>query len=430
MSREFYIFLEREIVNPISKLLSAAALLTFSTFAQAQYYKTLPKGVRSLDLRNIKTTTISSSYNHSESEAAYSYDIELDSETLKSIDNDIIETIYEILSPYPDAANAINLGKYHLDARANMEVDVFGFGYGVTNKLTAYFGIPFHTARVKMNYSRPKGNNYDQVAQILQNYTSDDIAQGIGKNIETYGQNLDIDGAFLQNLVVNHFNYEELGDWEGSGPGDTEFGLMYNFLTTDKYGLLLSVGGNAPTGRVDDPDILQDVGFGDGQWDAFVEFGGSYLATSSFYVNSWFRYTYQFAADKDKRVPYSADVFIGDETATFNEKLGNRLLYHFSTDYVVNDWITLNTAYEYDYIGEARYRALDGRNAYAESILASNTEAVQHNFRTSIILSSVGSFQKGNFLLPASLRFTYQQMMEGRNTAKYDRYELQYRMFF
>ena len=62
-----------------------------------------------------------------------------------------------------------------------------------------------------MKYSRPQGNNYGEVAEILQDYTNDDYAQGIGQNIESYGQNLDIDGAFLQNLVVNHFNYEEVG---------------------------------------------------------------------------------------------------------------------------------------------------------------------------------------------------------------------------
>ena len=417
-------------MRKVSKLLGVAGLFAFSSLAQAQYFKTLPKGVRTIDMRNIKTSTINSSYNHSESESAYSYDIELDNKTLQAIDNDIIETIYEILAPYPDAANALNLGKYHVDAEANMEVDVFGFGYGVSNRVTAYFGIPFHKAQVKMNYKRPQGNNYNQVAEILQNYTSDDFAQGIGANVEAYGQNLDIDGAFLQNLVVNHFNYDEVGDWRGEGLGDTEFGVMYNFLNQGNYGLLVSFGGIAPTGREDDPDMLQDVGFGDGQWDAFVEFGGGAIVNNWLNVNSWFRYTHQFASEKVKRVPYSEDVFIGDSTAVFDEKLGDKFIYHISTDFILNDWISVSTAYEYSHTEEARYRAHDGENAYAESILASNTESVQHNLRASIELSSITPFSKGNFLLPASLRFGYQHMLEGRNTAKYDRYELTYRMFF
>jgi len=417
-------------VNRVTKLIGVSALFIFSNLTFAQYYKTLPKGVRSLDIRNIQTTDINSSYNHSESEAAYKYDIELDSNTLKSIDNEIVETIFSVLEPYSDAANALNLGKYHLEAQANMEIDVIGIGYGITNKVTAYMGLPIYKADVRMKYSRPQGNNYGEVAEILQDYTNDDYAQGIGQNIESYGQNLDIDGAFLQNLVVNHFNYEEVGDWHGEGPGDLEFGVMYNFLKQDNYGLLLTLGGNAPTGRVDDPNIIQDVGFGDGQWDAFVEFGGGARVNSWLIANSWFRYTYQFASEKELRVPLSEDVFIGDSTGVFNEKLGNQFVYHVSTDFILNDWFNFTTAYEYSHTDEARYEALDSNNAYAETILANNTESVQHNVRASIEFQTITAFSKGKFLLPASIKFNYQHMLEGRNTAKYDRYEVFYRMFF
>lgn len=405
-------------------------ILTTSNLAFSQYYKTLPKGVRNLDLRNIRTTTISSSYNHSEAESPFNYEIELDSQTLKAIDNEVVETIFEVLEPYPEASDALNLGKYRISAEADMEVDVLGFGYGVTNRVTAYFGIPIYKANVRMKYQRPQGNNYDKVAEILQNHTNDDFAQGIGSNIEEYGQNLDIDGSFLQNLVVNHFNYDEVGDWYGEGPGDAEFGIMWNFLNAHNYGLLLTVGGSAPTGRIDDPNILQDIGFGDGSWDAFLEFGGGATITSWMVVNSYFRYTYQLATDKELRVPYSEDVFIGDELGMFEEKLGDKFLYHISTDFILNDWVGFGIAYEYNHTEEARYRALDRSNAYAESILASNTESIQHNIRVSGELSSITPFTKGNFLLPARIRLSFQKMLEGRNTAKYDQYMLEYRMFF
>lgn len=417
-------------MNRVTKLIGASALLIFSNLTFAQYFKTLPKGVRTIDMRNIKTSTIDSSYNHSESESPFSYDIELDSKTLKAIDNEIVQTIFSVLEPYQDAGDALNLGKYHLEAEANMEVDVFGFGWGLTNRVTAYIGLPIHKADVKMKYQRKQGNNYGEVAEILQDYTGDDFAQGIGQNIEAYGQNLDIDGAFIQNLVVNHFNYEEVGDWHGEGPGDVEFGTMYNFLNQDNYGLLVTFGGVAPTGRVDDPDIIQDVAFGDGQWDAFLEFGGGAVVNNWLIVNSWFRYTHQFASQKELRVPLSEEVFIGDEKANFYEKLGDKFIYHVSTDFKVNDWINLSTGYEYSHTEAARYTAENSKYSYAEDILASNTESVQHNVRASVEFSTVTPFSKGKFLLPASIKFSYQHMVEGRNTAKYDRYELGYRMFF
>jgi hypothetical protein len=417
-------------VIKVTKNLALFFILTSSNLAFSNYYKTLPKGVRNLDLRNYRTTTISSNYNHSEAETPFNYEIGLDSNTLKEIDNEIIDTIFEVLEPYPEAANALDLGKYRISAQADMNIDVIGMGYGITNRITAYVGVPIYKASVQMKYQRPQGNNYDKVAEILQNNTNDDFAQGIGSNIEEYGNNLDIDGSFLQNLVVNHFNYNEVGDWEGEGPGDTEFGVMWNFLKTQNYGLLLTVGGSAPTGRVDDPNTLQDIGFGDGSWDAFVEFGGGATVNNWMILNSFFRYTYQLSTQKDLRVPYSQDVFIGDELGAFEEKLGDKFLFHISSDFVLNDWFGLGLAYEYNHTEEARYKAVDSKNSYAESILASNTESVQHNVRFSGEFSTITPFTKGNFLLPARIRLSYQQMIEGRNTAKYDQYMVEYRMFF
>jgi hypothetical protein len=410
-------------------ILSVALLSTYG-ISYAQYYKTLPKGVRTIDMRNIKTSNITSSYNHSQSETPYSYNIELDSKTLQSIDNSVVNTIFGLLDPYPDAKNALSLGQYKISGNANIEVDVFGVGVGLTNKITAYVGLPIYKANIRMQYARPQGNNYDQVAGILQNYVGDDFAQGIGQNIEAYGQNLDIDGSFLQNLVVNHFNYNPVGDWSGEGPGDAEFGVMYNFLQKDNWGLMLTFGGVAPTGRVDDPDTLQDISFGDGQWDAFVEFGGGIELNKNYILNSWFRYTYQFANDRELRVPYSQDVFIGDQKGIFNQKLGNKFTYHISGDYITNDWISFSAAYEYTQTGKAKYQALNSDHAYAESILASNTDSSQHNLRLSGTLSSITPFMKNKFLLPASIRFTYQHMLHGHNTPKMDMYEVAFRMFF
>lgn len=399
------------------------------TSAYAQYYKTLPKGVRTVMYRNV-STTVDSDFNHSASESPYSYEVNADIDMMEDIDHEVVNVILETLAPYPKAYEKLDLGTYKVEASADVEVDVYGIGYGITNKLTAYMGIPTYTADVRMKYSRPRGNNYKEVVNALTEYTDDDWAQALGENIGNYADSLDVDASFIQSLVQNGAGYEALGDWHGEGLGDIEFGLMYNFYENDNSGLMVQFGGVAPTGRVDDPDIIQDIGFGDGQWDAFVEFGGGYRINKLFTLNSWARWTHQFASDKDLRVPVSSDLNFGDTKTSFNEKLGNKGTWHISTDINANDWITFNTAYEYNHTERASYSANDSEYTYAENWLAANTESVSHNLRFSGELSTITAFTKGRFVLPASIKFMYQHALEGRNTPKANRYEVEFKMFF
>jgi hypothetical protein len=403
--------------------------LSFSNLAFSQYYKTLPKGARTIVYRNV-STEVDSSYNHSQSETPFSFEVNADVKMIESIDNDVVNLILETLKPYPKAYEKLDLGTYKVEASAEIQVDGYGFAYGITNRLTAYGILPTFTADVRMKYSRPKGNNYEEVINSLSEYTNDDFAQGIGKNLGSYADQLDVDATFLQSLVENGAGYQAAGDWQGQGLGDVEFGLMYNFFENEKMGLLLSFGGVAPTGRIDDPDIIQDIGFGDGQWDAFVEFGGSYLLNKTFVINSWARWTHQFAADKDLRVPVSSELNFGDTKSSFNEKLGNRGIWHLSSDINVNDWISFNTAYEYNHTAKATYNANNNNYSYAESWLASNTESVAHNVRLTGVLSTVTAYTKRKFILPANIKFMYQHALEGRNTPKSNRYEVEFRMYF
>ena len=45
----------------------------------------------------------------------------------------------------------IKLGK-----KADVNVDVFAVGYGITDRITAYVGIPIYEARVQVDYKRQK----------------------------------------------------------------------------------------------------------------------------------------------------------------------------------------------------------------------------------------------------------------------------------
>lgn len=398
--------------------------LILSSFAFAQYHKTLPKGVRAAIFRNIQTEDVKSTYNQTNREGPIGYEIEANAKALEGMESETIQGALDVYKEYSDAYNKLTLGTYKISGKANVDVNVYGMAYGVTDKLTAYFGVPFYKANVTINYQRTKGNNFKEVADILQQYTNDDWAQGLGNLTE---QLPDLDGSTLQSIVMNNFGYAPVGNWQAEGPGDTEFGMIYNFYDNGTYGFSTMFGGKAPTGYVDDPDILQDIGFGDGQWDAFIEVGSGFIVNEWLTLNTWGRYSYQFSSKKELRVPFSDQLSISDEKHIFEEKLGDAAEFYFDATLNISDWLSLTPAYFYTHNEQATYSS---ELEQANEFLAANTESVTHNFRMSAQLTSINLFQSGKFPIPLSTRFTYSKMLEGRNAPKVDKLEFEFRMFF
>jgi hypothetical protein len=408
-------------------VLSLLFLFAYTKEAHSQYNVTLTKGVRMIFNRYVQTNDISSSFDSNASLNRYTYEFEASAENLEGIDNETIQSTLDLLrNNYGQAYTALSLGSYKMDVSARMRVNAYGGAYGITDKLTGYFGLPIYNANIQMNYTRTKPNTYAEVQQIFNGYANDDFAGVLNSAIENM---YDIDGPTIQNLVTSQYGYAPLGSWEAQGPGDLEFGLMYAFDKLDRYGsgMMLTVGGVAPTGYVDDPDVIQDIGFGDGQWDAFVEYGGSYFLRPNVALSAFARYTYQFGAEKELRFAENRDDFLTDRTGSFYEKLGDRFLFSLGPEWIVNDWISIYPSYEYHNMGEATYFS---DNLLANEYLAQDTGASSHQFRVQMQVSSVQPFLKGKFLLPLQMRFAYQSVVDGINTPKSDRFEVDFRMFF
>lgn len=389
----------------------------------AQYYDTLPKGVRLISNRYIQSN-IESSYNKTQSETPYVFEIDASIENLKKIDNDVVEKTLELFEAYPEAYEKLSLGTHKLEGTAEVNVDVYAFGFGVTNRVTAYIGFPIYDATVNLKYSRSKVSTNKEVAEILQKEYGDNWAQTLGNIVDGL---FSVDENIIQSGIVNTLGYEELGNWNGNGLGDVEFGVMYNFLKTDDYGLMLTLGGVAPTGYVSNPDILQDIGFGDGQWDAFLEFGGGYVLSNSIIVNAWSRYTYQLESTKTLRTPYSDEIFLSDKKDDYLEKLGNKISIGVDSEIYLSDWFKLQPTYIINKTGKAKYSSA---NKTANEILAMNSESSSQNLKLLAQFSSVRLFKQNKFLLPAQINFSYQTMIEGRNTPKVDLLEVDFRLYF
>ncbi len=402
-------------------LLSLIAL--YSTLSLCKYYDTLPKGVHMAIYRNIKTSEISSTYDNKNQNSPLSFTIEADTKFLTELDSgDILGNLKEISA---EAYDILNLGTYHMDIKANVNADVLGMAYGITDKLTLYAGIPIYKAEVKVNYKRLKSNNYAEVQNILLADKNNPQAQALGA---TVGELADFDISSIQSIFQDELGYEPLGSWSGSGLGDIETGFILQLFNEKKWGSAFSAGAVLPTGYVDDPDIIQDFGFGDGQYDVFAEFGFGYSISPEIQIDNFARITYQFASEKELRVPYSQQAStISDRKAVFREKLGTKIDYTALAEWKINDWFEFSPSYLINYQSKATY---DSPFTQANSFLAHNSDSVSHSIRLSSTLTTITPFLKKKFLAPMQFKFHYQKLIDGRNIPDSDRVEFEFRMMF
>lgn len=397
-----------------------------STYAFAAYYNTLPKGVRVLDYRNITTTRINSSYNQSQQVTPYKYSIDLNAELIAQIDPLIRDEMEAIKAISPNAYNMFSVGEYGIEADAAVNVNVFGLGWGITDHLTVYFGVPFYRTEVDVLYKRIKGDNHSATAEELHKMGRDDI-DGLYQGAVDYLSNVNIDAPFFQSILVDEFNYKPVGRWVGHDFGDTEIGAIYRLTNLKDRGAAIQFGAVLPTGYVEDPSIIQDISFGDGQMDLFFEVGGGIFISRDTVINSSIRYTHQLPGSREMRVPEDEDFTLSDKTAEFEYKLGDKIDIIMNSEFSYNDWLEWRAGYELNIMQESKYYS---EYAEANRILASGTDTMAHNLRLGATVSSIKLFQQKKFLLPASIDFSILHMLSGKNIPKMSRFELQFRMFF
>ncbi|AUN97456.1 hypothetical protein C0V70_04895 [Bacteriovorax stolpii] len=384
-------------------------LLFFSTKAFGAYYDVLPKGVRNLTYQYTMTGEITGRYTNSGNLQGYNINANINADSIKGI-NAAVDTYLGTLSA-EDYKN-FSFGTFQGAATSEVKVQGLGGGYGLTDKVTIYGFIPFYSATVNLNIERTeKGRNNVGTAIQLENLP-------------------DVDVRLIQSLFVNYYKYQPLGRWQATDFGDLEMGAMYQLRKWRNAGALINTGFVAPTGRQDNPDILQDIAFGDGQWDAFFEFGVGYTfggKLSDFSFDQWNRATYQFPYNADVRLPSSSAFPVTSTKGNAHVKLGNKGQTNFQGNYRISDDWGTSLTYSLEYKEKDDYRS---SNTVSDSILEEGTERISHTGRFSLGYTTLNLFKQKRFFLPLSLNLAVQSIFAGKNTPKYERADFQIRMFF
>lgn len=408
------------------KLLLTGVLGIFANSSWAAGYDTLPAGVNMVALKQVMTSKIESKYDSNHQDESLSFKENFTSNKLENINNALKTYFQELKAISPDAYDQLSLGEFEANAFANVTAQGFGFARGMSDHFTVYSSVPLYHIKTSVNFGQSKKSNIAAIQGLIANAKTDSATSTFVKQLTM--QLPETNEQLLQSMVVNYYGYKPLGTWEKDALGDLEVGAIYRLSDFYDKGLSIAGGFVFPTGDADDPDSLQDVPTGDGQYDAFAESN----AGISFFDNKIqfdlkTRFTYQFASRKVIRTTDDPDLPLSRTKEMMKEKLGNKLDSTFTATVNPTEWLNFHSSFIYSEIGKTRYASSDSR---VNSVLELNTSSSNQWARVGFGLSSVELYKMKRMDIPCELSFSAQKLLNAKNSANYERFDMDFRLYF
>lgn len=312
------------------------------------------------------------------------------------------------------------VGSFTADLNGRISVLAPISSYGITDRLTVALAVPVYTASTSVSVGfQPNATAAAFLASLSQpenNQTA--LAREAGEKLNNAVGQL--------NTKLTDNNYHALEDWNGQGVGDITLASKYRFLGTARLGGAFTSGLVAPTGRTDDPDILTDIPFGDGQWDIFGQFGFDQVAFGGLMFNQFGKYTVQLPDRKDVRA-IEEDEEIEVQYTSTKFKLGDKIDAGTSLQWNPSFGLVSGVGYTYFRKFGDVYRDVEPET---KGLLEKKTDQVAHNSEVQFGYSTLPHYQAGNIAVPFEVKVTYIRQMSSRNLPVTDLAQFDLNLFF
>jgi hypothetical protein len=392
----------------------------------AAVYDTLPAGVNTIVAKQVSTTKIESRYGANSQSTGLALKQEFKSSNLETISDVINSYFKELQALSPIAYNQFSLGEFKANAWAEINAQGIGFGHGITDHLTILASVPFYHVKTNVSFSQTKKSNLSAMRTALASAPANSAAANFVRELTM--QMPETNEQLLQSLIVNYYGYKPLGYFERDTFGDAEVGMIYRFTDFQDKGQSLGFGAVLPTGKMDDPNSLQDVSTGDGQYDAYLEsLSGISFLDNNLQLDLKARYTYQFAARKNLRMIGDPNFPLTRDSRLVNEKLGNKVDTTFQLTVNPTIWLNVHTAYIANYVGGTTYEIPEQN---LKSSMEANTTSFTQWGRIGLGFSGVELYKRKKVDIPFEFNLSYQRIINGKNTADYERIDADFRLYF
>lgn len=385
--------------------------------------KVLPRGVRRLSLRIVNTEVGEKSDGVSN---IYALARPLQKQlTFKDVFKNEINPVKKAQSiGYTEFKNYDanqSLGRFDADLKARMTVFAPILAWGVTDSLTLALAVPIYDGASSVAVKFNKNERADEFVQSFTSHesnnipmareVSDKLNNAVGKLNETLSKN----------------GYQQLGEWRDRGLGDVQ--LLAKFRAIDTYfvGLATTLGTVIPTGRVDDPNIMTDLPFGDGQWDVFgqVTVDEKIIDSKTNLTAAQFvRYTEQLPGERTIRLA-TDDEPIAVPAERVKYKLGNKI--ELGTALLVDTYNGVVGGIGYNYFRKFSdfYRVPSD-----SKIIERDTDQAYHQGEVEVGYSTIPAFRRNEFPVPFETRLSYKHIFLSRNTPLTQFVQLETGVFF
>lgn len=318
-------------------------------------------------------------------------------------------------------------GTFQADLRGRVRVLAPIFSYGLTDKTTLAIAALWYRAETVAEMGFVQSSRGDDFIASLASEQNNQIeaAREAATKLNNAVTRLNA------KLVAN--GYREIEDWQQSGIGDLTVAAKARAFDTGKVSGALTTGFVAPTGRVDDPNVLTDIPFGDGQWDVFGQLALDQPFLKHFFFNQFVKYTWQLPSEKTVR-DVTADESIEVNNIRTRFKLGDKTEAGASVNYLSPGGVVLGAGYGMFRKFSDRYYDISqpdmpaGERTRAQ--LAKDTNQYAEHSGLAVGYSTIPAFQRGRFPAPLELKFGLQRQIKSRNMPVTDQAQIDASLFF
>jgi hypothetical protein len=409
-------------MNILNILCSILLLSVGATSYAFESTKTLPKGVRNLNVKGLYTTT--------SNKTNASGDLEPLAEPLwrplrfRNIvagEKGLKKTQLEAFLLSQNINQNDTAGDFRADLNAQINVWAPVFAWGITDRLTLAAALPYYSSStdVKVGFRTNAGAQRFLAAlttESMNNYQS---------AVEAAEKFQNAVGRLNERLQENA--YQALEPWNKTAWGDLTIASKYLAYDGETLKLAGQFGVNAPTGRTDNPDILTDLPFGDGQWDVFGTVLSDQYLNSSIFFNQFFKYTYQSPDRKNVR------------WKTYEETVEAPRV---PTDYKLGDKIDAGLSMQFEQestgltggLGGLYFRKFSDR--YEVDLPEVRNELQRQTGQNALYwqarlgYTTLPAFHRKDFALPLSASIEYRKQFQSRNVPVTDFTQVDLNLFF
>ncbi|MFW7377990.1 MAG: hypothetical protein ACOH5I_04205 [Oligoflexus sp.] len=401
--------------------------IAFPLLAHQELYafentKVLPKGVRNVNVRTL--------YTQSSTKTDRNGDVEPLAEPLwrplrfrnvLSGETGLKRQQLEGLMLQQGWNEETSLGDFHAQLNAQINVWAPIIAYGITDRITLAVAAPVYNASTDIQ----GGFTANQGAQNLISALTDPTMNNTQSGIEVAEKLQNAISRLNDKLVDN--NFEPLNKWNHTGLGDITVVAKMLVLDGDFLKGATSLGFNAPTGKVDSPDIMTDLPFGEGQWDLFGQLTFDQVLFSGITLNEFVKYTYQAPGERDIRLKtYEETIEVPKEDTRF--KLGDKLEAGTSLQFEQSSTGLIAG------LGMQYFRKYSDRYEtdlpLVKQELQRDTAQNAFYWQARIGYTSLPAFQRKEFAVPLIASIEYRQQYESRNSPRTNFTQLDIGIFF